>query len=925
MDPNLVDPSIAGSDIYHHHNHGLDGGNKDGESLHNSQRSEIDDHANVFSLNEYVTDHENDHDDSTATAALMQFNSLVSNEASGGERIVGNGSNEYAMHDETEIYENNSNGNDSSVSSNTNNGNNGNVTNINNKKTNSDSSNGSNTSVVKLVQYDPSEKPKRLGRPRKNITNNLAPPENSSSQNYNEAIISKFRLDSQPLEGPGSRGGRQGGRRSPRGRVTSGTVRKRKQQSMLNFSTDSNKTSVGLTKTEKAEKTEKTEKTEEEEEEIDKSSEDKNSKDTSTVHSEVEVIELEENTSDQDDKEITNDISSKTTSPESTETTTDAKDKTEKVPKLKKLKAKPSKSTTPIKENKKDVKITTNSTKKRSRTSTTSSKRSKHSRLTSISRTTVLTSNNKLSRQLPGPLIGLHYDLYDENIINADQNVLAKTERIALGYEVKKSVYASDIMTIVSYLNKFKEVIDLDPIGPGAIESGLSLNVNNAENGEGEKSEHDSSYISPQMEVLYFRLLSLVLNRKRPVTTPKAIADLKSMSLHLGLPKEWKDATPLNQNIAQEKGGLSPVDPNTEVHLSSVPEALEEKVHYNPFTLPEVENQGLKGLTRPLDRLILLRTLVQWSLTSSDQIRAFITQSTQSQDVPGDKDTYYASLSILKGFKYAEATKKEAEFKLAKRKSEEPVKYVDPTSNPLVHSMSIRLNEELAGDLGFHAGRFYLCRVSNENNGGLASIKKMKSVWSATAGLGVELPSDFKLYVQDVYRMLVDSLSSDGVEFDDKGNEVFSKVEDKSETGGEGYWYEVASNSSELQKFVDYLSIRLGITEADSEAPPVVVIPMTSMIYKPTLNLHDYLAALLPLITQQESIHVDVKRTDKRASRSRPIDYNDRKAVPYIDAMEEEEFIDNDGDVDDDYEEEEREEFHEAYEEDGEEDDDYED
>ena len=66
--------------------------------------------------------------------------------------------------------------------------------------------NESKPSEVKLVSYDPDSKPPRLGRPRRNITNTLAPPESSSSKNYNEAVMSKFRLDSQPIEGPGSRG-----------------------------------------------------------------------------------------------------------------------------------------------------------------------------------------------------------------------------------------------------------------------------------------------------------------------------------------------------------------------------------------------------------------------------------------------------------------------------------------------------------------------------------------------------------------------------------------------------------------------------------------------------------------------------------------------------------------------------------------------
>ena len=59
--------------------------------------------------------------------------------------------------------------------------------------------------------------------------------------------MSKFRLDSQPIEGPGSRGGK-GGRKSPKGRITSASIRKRTTQSTLNFKPlgDSNKRAMCL-------------------------------------------------------------------------------------------------------------------------------------------------------------------------------------------------------------------------------------------------------------------------------------------------------------------------------------------------------------------------------------------------------------------------------------------------------------------------------------------------------------------------------------------------------------------------------------------------------------------------------------------------------------------------------------------------------
>ena len=89
--------------------------------------------------------------------------------------------------------------------------------------------------AVKLVEYNPAEKTKRLGRPRKNMEALVEPsPADSSAKNHYEAKISKFRFDHIPVEGPGSRGGKQGARNLPRGRITLGTIKKRKQ-ALLNF------------------------------------------------------------------------------------------------------------------------------------------------------------------------------------------------------------------------------------------------------------------------------------------------------------------------------------------------------------------------------------------------------------------------------------------------------------------------------------------------------------------------------------------------------------------------------------------------------------------------------------------------------------------------------------------------------------------
>lgn len=711
-------------------------------------------------------------------------------------------------------------------------------------------STSSNGGDVTLVSYDPDAKTPRLGRPRRNLTNTLAPPESSSSKNYNEAIMSKFRLDSQPVEGPGSRGGK-GGRKSPRGRITSSSIRK-KAQSTLNFKPINGEgISIGL--------------------------------------------------ADKNGKSVNNDDASK---PQKSNTGSAENSTTSTPPKSPKLilklgVKKPESNTVPT--SNKPVKIAPAPpvSMKRVQTPTPAPPNKRSKPVKKFSRTTVLNGKQKITRQLPGPLVGLDYDLYDDGLV--DQYFDSIHEKIGLGYPVAKAPYASDIVFILSFLIKFKHVIPVDSIGPGTIEYGLSLprlddtydenpSKYNLRKPRADDDDYDPLFISPEMHSLFLKLLGLVLNRKKPVTShTKAIQDLKPQSISLGLPLEWKTLKAADeQNIDDE--AEEPVDPtHPDILIDKVPQSHTWLVTFNPFYTAEFETNGLAGLENPIDRLVMLRTLVHWALSNSEIIKKEMTLNVQKQDMPGDKETYYAARSILYGFKNAQDTKTAAEAKLAKRKSEEEVRYIDPTSDPKAHTLNIRLNEQIAGDIGFGIGRFYLCRMADEYNGGLSSIKKMNTVWNGPAGLNGPLPSNFKLYIQDVHQMLVESLSVVGVEFDENGNEVKPtyKTTDEQEQ-----WYEVASNGQELREFIEFLAGRLGITEGSTS-----LIPMASIIYKPVLQLYEYLSRILPLIEKQESLI-----ETRRSTRKRPIDYSDRRAAArYNDVVDVDDFVDENGNEDDNY------------------------
>lgn len=139
-------------------------------------------------------------------------------------------------------------------------------------------------------------------------------------------------------------------------------------------------------------------------------------------------------------------------------------------------------------------------------------------------------NRHRATRHLPGPLIGLYYDLYDDNILQAQQNVEAASEKLALGFPIIKSPYASEISYIIAYLNKFKEVIFGDKVvnlGPQDIESGLSLpplqgtdEIHDRFNGRKIETSNvdDTAYTSPIINKLFCRLLTLVLNRKKKST-----------------------------------------------------------------------------------------------------------------------------------------------------------------------------------------------------------------------------------------------------------------------------------------------------------------------------------------------------------------------------------------------------------------------
>lgn len=479
---------------------------------------------------------------------------------------------------------------------------------------------------------------------------------------------------------------------------------------------------------------------------------------------------------------------------------------------------------------------------------------------------------NKLCRQLPGPVTGIHYNLYDDNFINkplvSGDGLDAITKNIAAGFTVTPAKYAADIVYILEFLNKFRDIVGIDGLSPQLFEKGLGLTSRAPR-----QLKFTALFVSPDMQLVFLKLLALVLNRKKEVVSQAlAIMELRPQAVTLGLAKEWKRTVVVKVDadgqLVEVTTGDEVVKPMVTTELMDAsrpdmppqpsPNLYRHYIEYNPFDDPEFEQEGLAMLL-PENRLIMLRTLVHWAMSQLDQIRSVINSEYQTFEMLGDKDTLYAARIVLLGPQNCEEMKKEAEIKLNRRKAEEAEKYVDPTLNPLEHGLRLRLVEGFAGDGGAFIGRFYISGMLDPNTGGLASMDKMRQVWEAPEASGPQTRRRrgvaFKLYVQDVHKMLGRAYTNDGIEFDAYGNEVELSVVDLSE---QEEWYEVALNLEELLQFVHYLGRVLGHDsgengtikhETDESAPS---LPFTCGVYSLLTHLHRYLSHLLPVLQHNE-------------------------------------------------------------------------
>jgi hypothetical protein len=698
------------------------------------------------------------------------------------------------------------------------------------------------SSQMSIVVVNPgsSDGGSRLGRPRKHSVK--LPPnfEDSSSKNYEESLVSRFRVDSKPVSGPGSRGGRKP---KSKPKILSNTGKPLSQQPI--FAKNGNTLKLLSQKDAQAGEPLKVaiaKKIDPNVAEV--------QPDTTIILEDVHTLKAKGRSTVSDEKILQAQASTRLG--------------------LVPLAAKPANFHGQQQQQQ----------HQQEQQQQQQQQQQQHSSSTTLTSAPPAPQRKRTrkKRDIPGPITGAFNDSYDPEILKPrDQKEL---DFVALGYFVKPAPYARDIITVLSFFNKFKKYFkDLQNLSPQDIEEGLKLpscapyKLDNVIQSATEPSfDSSNSDVSETMNQLFFQLLGLLLNKKKAITPssmPKALDEFKSQVLNFGLPIEWRNdsgvyADPLIDDSLKNNEDEEPVDPThpeffdtTQYHFDT-----SRPLDHTPLDNADFESRGLNSL-EPTDRLVLLRSLVHWCTSYSDSIRNEITKQLAKQDSSGDKETYYISRFIKEGeagVEQANISLKLHPRKKVKKNEDETTldPYTDATANPLDHHMSFRIMDFYAGDAGVN-GRFFLCRSSDPDTGGLSTMAHMKQVLesqtSVTDMLSLVQPSRFKLYVQDVTTMLK-SLGSEIV------------LGDQSETLDP--WYEVASNSEELREFTDFLQDRL----------VVVKNPQIQ-------NLLDYLTNATPMLTKFETIFkeyngVVTSRQSRKREQVTDLKENDRRARKMI-------------------------------------------
>ncbi|KAH3675670.1 hypothetical protein WICMUC_002587 [Wickerhamomyces mucosus] len=501
-------------------------------------------------------------------------------------------------------------------------------------------------STVSLVMVNPASKEgtNRLGRPRRSLNSGSPAPkptdhgEGESLKNLDNSLVSTFRVDSLPVAGPGSRGGRK---KKERGRILNSNkidgFLKKKLDEVINIS---------------------------DEEEIE------DNHDLSKIAKPSELL------SDKPSKNLTE----------------KNKGQTNKKLVQQVLNFGNFKSSFPSQNN--DSTINKEKAKPLAKLSLSSFKISK-----------------KPKKEIQGPLTQLQNDgNYVDLSLLKDEDL----KKISFGYPIKPVSYAGDLIFIMGFYHKFRQFFTgLGNIDITEFESELGLNKikvqeNNNENfkepAKGNNEEEVFEKLPEFINSFFIQLLTLVLNRDKLNTRKSlsaALIELLTRIKEFGIPQSWRSTESQPEKFQIDDSDL--VDSTTEDSEFFEYTYKETSIDQQTFPLSTDDfiNNGLIALT-PENRLILLKSLCQWSLTNSTKIKTHVSNLLNLQENT-EKETSY----IPKYIKYDEIEMK----RLTNKPKNVEKQVIDIFSNPEQDPLSLRLVDFLIGNCGPSNGNYYLVNL----------------------------------------------------------------------------------------------------------------------------------------------------------------------------------------------------------------------
>ncbi|AAS53977.1 AFR606Cp [Eremothecium gossypii ATCC 10895] len=210
---------------------------------------------------------------------------------------------------------------------------------------------------------------------------------------------------------------------------------------------------------------------------------------------------------------------------------------------------------------------------------------------------------------------------------------------------MKPAPFAKDLIVFMNFINKFNQFLPVDLWGVSIQDLQIGLELYPSEQDE-QPARLYQDYVAPRdlkhcqdlVNLFFLCLLKLTLNQNSATDMSslsngkpfhKLIQQLRGKAYEFGYPPEWRQpAFPGEPKV--ESARLLPEEvgesKNPEVLTSEVPNwhlRLPLEPRLNPLYSTELEKYGVLSLS-PQDRLILLRSLVQWCISYSDKIHGEI-------------------------------------------------------------------------------------------------------------------------------------------------------------------------------------------------------------------------------------------------------------------------------------------------------------